>query len=112
MGRVTIDGVGIAVHGHDDDYIELDEQDLGIANLVIQAAGVGSPAANVLSAFKYDGTQGEGGVWHEFVATYRQESGREWPPVYRVRIAVEAEALSDEECAAWWMERRAAEENS
>lgn len=37
---------------------------------------------------------------------YRANSGRPCPPVYRVRIVVEAEPLSDAESLAWWETRR------
>ena len=38
-------------------------------------------------------------------AEYRAKTGRDFPQVYRLRITVEAEALSEDEARAYWQVR-------
>ena len=39
------------------------------------------------------------------VAEFRSQTGRKWPPVYRVKITTEAEEVSEEETERFWLER-------
>ena len=40
--------------------------------------------------------------WQQMRAEYRQGTGRQYPPLYRVHIRIEAEPLSDEEAKTYW----------
>ena len=105
MGVYDLEGTGLAVSGYEEDYLDFGPGFVGITDLVTRAAGVGSPDWSVLTAFEYcDSPASEN--WQETADGYRLSTGRKWPPVYRVRIHIEAEELSPDEADAWWVARR------
>ena len=110
MGICEREGVCLAVSGYEEDYLDFAEPGsaCGIAELVEQAAGMESPRWDVLTAFELVQSSTAGrDTWSTTVADYQAETGRKWPPVYRVKIRVEAEALSDEETEVFWLKRQA-----
>jgi len=70
---------------------------------VLQAAQDDAPREDVYIAFEMEqGGNNEDGYWTEYIASYRKTSGRQYPPVYQVRIRVEASRLSDEDIEKYW----------
>lgn len=68
-----------------------------------------------------DSPMGDGSSWHseeieeytrrnhaeavKFVERYRAETGRKYPPVYRVKVQTEVEEVSAEDAERYWLDR-------
>jgi hypothetical protein len=104
-----VSGICVTEYDQDQDGLSFVNGDLfSISDAVQGAAGVESPPASVLSAAEFAETPyDDHRCWSEQLDAYRTETGRQWPPVYRVRVRVEAEALPEEEIARYWERQRA-----
>jgi hypothetical protein len=83
----TIEGVGYTVADYEDDYVVLDGQSAGVCRLLGRAGvePIGDGAAETFARHEDDQ------FWGKYVREYRAATGREFPPLYRIRITVEAE---------------------
>ncbi len=102
MGVYQKSGIAAAFRGYDEDYLKFDgnEDDVvGMTETIEAAAGVKSPDWSTMTAFEHR----ESPRWQTYIDTYRKATGRKWPPVYRVTIQIEAEALSDDETEEYWL---------
>ena len=110
MGRYERSGIGIAVRGYyEEDYLQFDDpldvedRYLSATGMVERAVGHEIPRERILTAFRYPDEP----FWRDTtVNAYRKESGRRYPPVYRIKVVVEVEVLPDDECEAYWERRR------
>lgn len=101
MGVVILEGKCLAISGYEEnylDFIEGEDTAAGICGLVTSAAGLDSPEWRYMTAFEFPGDD----HWQPLIEEYRRESGRHYPPVYKVRIVVEAEPVSPDEERAYW----------
>lgn len=102
MGKHEVDGIALAVVDYEDDKLMLVGDgdvptSLGISDLIEQAGG----------ETVRDGVEG---AYHgnPYFGRYVQDylaQGKRWPPLYRVRIFVELEAVSEEEARTYWLSR-------
>ena len=108
---MEIKGVAEPHYGPDEDGLVFDDgRYLGITNLVRFAAGTDSPEWNVYWGAEI-GTAEEEQAFGQNSATrrlkeWRIQSKEKWPPVFRVRIVMEAEPLSQDELETYWTEKR------
>lgn len=104
MGSWSYEGIVLPESGYEEDFLHIGDppgQDyIGAVGMIEKAAGTEVPGG-VNSSFEYEHND-EDGFWTSGRDEYRNESGRQYPPVYRVRIQVEAEQCSDEETAEYW----------
>jgi hypothetical protein len=106
MGVYEREGVGVAVSGLGDDYLFLfdDWKSLRMSDLL---AGAG---AEVLSEFVLNAlqnpTRSQPEEWGAALSQYRA-TGRQFPPLYRVRLRVEVEPVPEEELGGRWNAARA-----
>jgi hypothetical protein len=109
MRRHEIIGTGVAIRDYEDDRLALDVGHAGITSIA-RAAGVETIRYGTNCAFEYAGTAAddEATRWQHDVDVYRASAGRQFPPVYRFRVVLEAEELSEDEARAWWEARQAA----
>ncbi len=107
MGVFSKEGKCLAVHGHEEDYLDFDDDLVGASDMVVSASGVASPNSSVLAAMDCERSPWSDRYWVSATQRYREESGRRYPPVYRVRIRVEAEELPEAEAEAYWTQRQA-----
>ena len=103
MGKHTIETTGIPVSGYEEDFF------LGIKPMeshsmcsILQAAGIDSISWTDETAFGYPGEE----MWEEHVKDYRKTTGRQYPPLFKVKLVVEAEKLPDEESDKYWMDQQ------
>jgi len=105
MGQYEISGVGIAVGSEESNYIELRDgatiDVVGVTDLVRRAGGV-VIGESLASALQYPHDED----WRDVEREARERSGMSGtPPVYRVRISVEIERVSDDQAKEWWKRR-------
>lgn len=103
MGVYEKEGICEAVTDYEENYLEFEDENwpLCIAETVGVAAGVPAPRNNPYRYFWFPTLP----IYDGAIEKYRQESGRQYPPVYRIKLRIEAEALSDEETEAYWKQR-------
>lgn len=114
MGVFEVEGLAISDRDEDGDALDIPDWGnphrywnmLGITDLVEKASGVPSAHRHVLWEMEHGPDQC---LRHEdqdydpvTLKGYRRTSGRQWPPIYRLKIQVEAEALPDEEVGPLW----------
>jgi len=113
MNKFEIEKEGIAITGPEEDYFQItngnnEEFNIAISDLL---EPVNVPIINwdTISAFELIGTESHTDeFWNSKVNEYREETGREFPPIYKVKFIVEAEPLSEEETKKFW-EKKIAE---
>ena len=95
------EGIGIPVTSPEDDYVFFLEgwQSVRVSDL-LSAAGAEVINEFVLNALQHPLWQ-QPEEWRNALATYRQ-NGRQYPPLYRVRVRVEVEPLPEEEVPERW----------
>lgn len=111
MGKYEIQGTATPHSGPDEDFLDFDiveypgHADLvGVTGLLDRSRpGVGYPDWTVYDGAEEETTEGECFDWFKKeMAEWRKESGKTWPPVFRVKISIESEALNDVELEAYW----------
>lgn len=100
MGVYEKEGICEAITDYEENCLEFGDENwsLCIAEAVGVAAGVPAPQNNPYRYFWFP-------IYADAIEKYRRESGRQYPPVYRAKLRIEAEALSDEETEAYWKKR-------
>ena len=116
MNRYEVSGLGVVSADQEGDRVELGEDYVWMSRLA-ERAGIEVVETYAASCFAEPDMvvdRGDPGLdaylldrQREVRAEYRAESGREFPRVYRMRLVIEAEELSDDEAAAYWRERQA-----
>lgn len=113
MGKATFEGTCVPMCDYDGSALRFvsgpaasleGARYMGVLRMV-RAAGAEFVSDSHVFGFENVGSpdNGSSDEWvNEKVADYRAETGREHPPLYRVRVVVEAEPVSDEEAAAYW----------
>lgn len=102
--KYEIEVRGVPVSGYEENYLSVPGGDsLGMCGL-LRRGGAESIDDSAHSAFGYlhDHDPGQREFWGPYIAEYRRESGRDFPPLYRIRFAVEVEKLPDAESDAFW----------
>jgi inosine/xanthosine triphosphate pyrophosphatase family protein len=107
MNQIIVEGTGVVCS----DWAEHDDL-IGISRLVEKAAETDAPQGFIVGAFQMISTAEQvaddhGAYEQDIIDEYRRATGCEYPPVYRVKIVVEAQALTEEERNAWWERKRA-----
>lgn len=99
--HAELDLTGISVIGYEEDYLSTTEKgSIGVSGIV-DLVGVENVSWSHAVAFEYPGSKS----WLGETEEYRKLTGRTRPPVYRMKIVVEAEELTDAEAEAWWLGR-------
>ena len=104
MGRYELSGIGLPVGDEEISMVKMfdgDGESHTICGLLAKA-GTNSTeyylATGPLSHHPDDRNQSDNNA----IADYRLESGRQYPPVYRIKIVIEVEELSEAETEAAW----------
>jgi hypothetical protein len=108
MGVYRKSGIAAAFRGYDEDYLKFDGSDddvVGMTETVEAAAGLKSPDWSTMTAFE----NRDSPRWKSYIEAYRKTTGRQWPPVYRVTIQIEAEALPEDEVEQYWLRHNRSE---
>jgi len=109
-GTAVVEGACTPVSGYEEDYLVFFSQDqdenVGCCDLM-ERAGVELLDHSALQAFRYEkvdeAERFDGNLmWAEAREEYRKETGRQYPPLYRVRIEVKAERIPDDEAEKIW----------
>jgi hypothetical protein len=110
MSKFECKIIGIPVRGYEEDYIEplVETEDgdymaYGACGLLGQAGAVCVETGH-LYGFQYAKMEDSSCAshWEERRKKYKEESGRDYPLVYKMKIVVEAEPLSEEESKKIW----------
>ena len=102
MGKVLLDLSGVVtypVRGFEEDCLVAEGMYIGIGDLLAGATPMAFPPGSVYMSALATGKGREA----EPLATWRRESGKEWPPVFRIKIEFEASPLNEEETTAFWL---------
>jgi hypothetical protein len=101
----AIEGRCLAVSGHEDNYLDFidGQRSLGITGLVPPDLVVDWSEATAFGRDENDDYAG----WANARAEFKQRTGRELPPVLKVKITAEVVEASAEETAAYWAGVRA-----
>lgn len=124
MGKSVVDVTGVPETGPDANVLHLEEDlvILGICEIVKQAGAV-SVDSSTAYAFeesfgspKNDAADSSMVTEHKkkhrkrnasLVSEYRDRTGRNFPPVYRIRIETTVDELGPKECEEYWRKRGA-----
>lgn len=109
------EAIGVPVIGYDSDYFDsLEARDhwvdgyMSMSHLVTKTIGdealpVGLPSAIGEEGLKKEDSWGWADSFNQqLVNDYRNETNRQYPPVYKIKIVCQIERLSDEEGAKVW----------
>lgn len=101
--RADMDAVGVPCAGHEGSslYLGSRSDSVGMATVARQA---GLDLVNEFHACAFE-LKGYDDRWEDEIADYRAESGREYPPVYRMHLTLSAEPLTDTEARKFWEEQ-------
>lgn len=80
-------------------------QFISLPDLVERSSGVDAPTLDILHACEYstcDDAELDTDRWRRTYNEYVERSGRRFPPLYKVRITLEAEELSPAELRYYW----------
>ncbi len=104
MGRYEKTGIGLPLGDPEMSLVMwLDREDTsdGIVGMLAEAGATVTDYYTATSVFSHhpeDVTSSDASI----IAEYRTETGRAYPPLYRVKVVVEVEPLSDAETEAAW----------
>lgn len=112
----TVEGQGVAIQGHEEDFLEFmtdypsDGSVYGMSDL-LKTVGVDPISWFMLHHFEEEHVKND---WedleirkHENIKEFREQTGEQFPTLYKIRISVEAEELSTEEINKFWLNRQA-----
>ena len=107
MGRYEVSSVGLPVGDEEIRSVEFFDEHGTSESIcsLLRLAGAETTNYLVTGPFRYhpdDMTQRD----HAQIAEYRHSSGRQYPPLYRIKIVIEAEPLTDAETEAEWLAHR------
>jgi hypothetical protein len=114
--RASVEGVGLFITGPEQDYVEFFSQPslkndrrlgvvtTGMCDLAEQADGI-VVDCSYASAFRYG--QHKSKDLEATRADYRENEGegRQYPPLYRIKIDIQLEPISDQEAAVFWKKK-------
>ena len=101
--KYEVKGVGIGVHGYEENYIHLfDDKENVAATTLLSSAGAKSISWSEFTAFQYGEQYGENDHFFKYLKEYRRVNKKDFPTIYKIKISVEVEALSDEESKTIW----------
>jgi hypothetical protein len=105
MKRHEVETTGFPIVGPEEDYFSGTKpmECHGISSL-LRGAGCEAIEWQVASAFGYPGEK----TWAKYVSDYRKQTGRKFPPLFKVKITIEAEQVPDSESNKYWEEMQAA----
>jgi hypothetical protein len=95
----SLDVIGVPVTGYESDYLLLSNQDiLGICSL-LKTQGVQSISAQEELGFQ----SLESNLYtKKYRDQYKEKNGKEFPPVYKFELNINAIELSEEEASEFW----------
>jgi hypothetical protein len=111
MGKYELSGIGLPVCDEEISSLRLfdnDEESGGIVGMLVKAGAEPTDYYVASCPFTHhpnDMDQSD----HNVIDDYRRESGHRYPPLYRIKIVIEVEPLSDAETEAAWKAHRDAE---
>ena len=99
MNKHVVETIGLPVVGPEEDYFRGTNcmESYGMSS-ILRPAGCEEIGWATVTSFEYPGDH----RWEEYVEAYRRETGRQFPPLYRVKITVEAEQVPEEESDRYW----------
>lgn len=100
MGKFEFEATGVPVVSPDEDYFKCPDGYMSMTKL-LQSAGADPVDGSVVTAFGYMDEDNYDEFWREYVDDYRK-TGRENPPLYRVKISVTVELLPEDIAKAHW----------
>lgn len=111
MKTHTVEGIGVAIYGEEENYLYLEEKDSVAVSDLFEKAGAETVYSHLEHAFdcqdvSWKDEEFGGRSITKTVAEYRAQSGRHYPPVYRVKLTIELEEIPEEESNAFWERRR------
>jgi hypothetical protein len=102
MGRYEISGIGLPIGDEEISLVKMfDGESSNICGLLGKAGAESTEyylANGPLSHHPDDRDQSDDNA----IADFRLESGRQYPPVYRIKIVIDVEELSEAETEAAW----------
>ena len=99
MTTKVIEGCGVGVVGYEDDYLVIDGTTCGASGMLPEQVG-----ESVYHAITYrHADTSDSNFWRRQYAT--RVGDNPLPTVYRVKITVESEPLTQAESDAWWAAR-------
>jgi hypothetical protein len=104
---MIFEGTGVAEQGYDVDCLVLEESNfdpIGITKLA-ELAGVEPLPETDANAFEQISQPDPIEYRRTKVDDYRKENKRKYPPVYRFKITIEAEEVSEDQAEAYWKKR-------
>ena len=99
MSKYEAEAMGFPVVGPEEDYFHGTKpmEVFGISDL-FRGAGCEAIAWQTASAFGFPGEKN----WDKRASDYRKETGRKFPPLFKVKITIEAEKVPDSESDGYW----------
>lgn len=108
MSKFELETVGIPAYGPEEDsllVVKKDDKDYSFSiSDLLRYAGVKKIPWQVATAVEYINNEDYGDRWKEHLKKYQDETGRNLPPLYKIKFIIEAEELSKEESEKLWKE--------
>lgn len=105
-----VEGLCLAVIGYEEDYLDFIETETrssglrGINSFIPEELRVNSSET---PAFERVGSDWDEPMWAEHRKEYIERTGRQLPPLLKVKVRVEVVEASAEETAAYWAQEQA-----